>query len=159
MSMSTRPPLNPPDPDVLAWFRVAEDLDVFAARNGVRQVAHGLGFESRAVQELAIVVSELSSNILKHARRGWIRYSAPTHPLRGRLLRIEAGDNGPPFRDFAMAQLDGYDDQGRVDPFTIRQRRGIARGLGAVQRFSHGIQCRTEGTGKIIEVVRYVRDR
>lgn len=159
MSMSTRPPLSSEDPDVLSWFRVAEDLDVFAARNGVRQVAQGLGFEPRAIQELAIVVSELASNILKHAGRGWIRFSAPSDPVRGRVLRIEAGDNGPPFRDFAMAQLDGYDDRGKVDPFTIRNRRGIAMGLGAVQRFSHEVRCISEGTGKIIEVIRYVGGR
>jgi anti-sigma regulatory factor (Ser/Thr protein kinase) len=159
MSMSTRPPTNLEDADVLAWFRVADELDVFVARNGVRQVAQRLGFESRAAQELAILTSELCSNILKHARRGWIRYSASIHPVRGQFLRIEAGDNGPPFRDFGLAQRDGYDDQGRIDPLTIRARKGIAAGLGAVQRFSHELCCRSEGSGKIIEAVRYVRER
>lgn len=156
MSMSTRPPEPRSGADVVAWFRVADELDLFVARNGLRHIAQGLGFEARAIHELVIVVSELCSNILKYAVRGWIRYSTYMHPRHGLSLCIEAGDRGRPFRDFEMARLDGCDDDGPVDPVLIAKRRGTATGLGAVQRFSNELLYKPTSDGKIIEVTRYL---
>ena len=125
------------------------------ARNGVKQVAQSFGFGPRAINELAIVVSELCSNILKHAERGWIQYSKSINPVYGHALCIEAGDRGRPFKNFDMARLDGCDDDGPVDPLLIAKRRGTATGLGAIQRFSNELVLRPTVDGKIVEV-RYV---
>ncbi len=159
MPVSLQPPAPKGGAEVVAWFRIKDDLDLYVARGSLKQIAVGLGFELRAAQELAIVASELCSNILKHAGKGWIRYSTYTHPVHELTLCIEAGDNGRPFRNFEIARLDGHDDQGPVDPLLFAKRRGNATGLGAVQRFSNEVVCTPTDDGKIIEVTRYRQAR
>lgn len=155
--------MHPPEPrsgaNVVAWVGVADELDLFVARNILRQTSQQLGLETQATQELAIVVSELCSNILKHATKGWVRYSTYTHPSHGLSFCIEAGDDGQPFKNFEMALLDGYDDDGPVDPVLIAKRRGTATGLGAIQRFSSEVAWRPTSDGKIVEVIRYLHRR
>jgi anti-sigma regulatory factor (Ser/Thr protein kinase) len=131
------------------------DVDVLRARYAVRQHAERLRFESRHVVELLIVVSELSTNIVKYGVRGKITVDEVNDAQRGRGLRLVASDIGPPFHDIAMALQDGFGDRGPLDPDRPYPRRGIGAGLGAVVRFTDSFECRQHEGGKDIIVVRY----
>ena len=134
--------------------KIRDRSDIYGVRHTVRALAAGVGFPRRACDELAIVVSELGSNILKYGVRGFISIDAVASAERG--IVIVARDFGPPFHDLGMALRDGYDDRGPIDPMTMMKRGGIGGGLGAVLRFSHAFRVETLADGKKIEVVRYV---
>jgi anti-sigma regulatory factor (Ser/Thr protein kinase) len=140
----------------LPLFRIDHDVDVFAARRGARELAATLGFDRRTSTELAIVVSELGSNIIKYGVRGAITVDGIDDDTRGLGVRIVASDEGPPFRDFATALKDGCDDRGPLNPETFLKRHGIGAGLGAVTRFSDTVTLEPAAAGKRIIVVRYL---
>ena len=144
----------------MQYFRIDHETSVFAPRRAARDLATSLGFDRRAAVELAIVVSELGSNIVKYGVRGSVTVEPTRDPRRGAGIQIIAADEGPPFRDFATALRDGCDDRGPLDPLTFMNRHGIGAGLGAVKRFTDSIilEPAVDGSeGKRILVVRYLR--
>jgi anti-sigma regulatory factor (Ser/Thr protein kinase) len=124
----------------------------------VKLLAGTLGFASLACNELAIVTSELASNILKYGVRGSVAADPLDDPGASGIL-IVARDFGPPFRDLAMALQDGCDDRGPIDPIRMLHRRGIGGGLGAIVRLTHSFRVNPLDDGKAIEVRRYVNRR
>lgn len=136
---------------------VTTDVHVFAARTAVRAQAEAVGFGRIQCDELAIVASELASNILKYGIRGAIVVGGVDDPERGPGLRIEARDRGPAFRDLATAIQDGCGDSGPLDPATMSRRGGLGAGLGAVVRFTDSFECQQEEGSKRIIVVRYIQ--
>jgi anti-sigma regulatory factor (Ser/Thr protein kinase) len=135
---------------------VTDESDVAAARVAARELAAELGFPRVRCHEMAVVASELASNIVKYGVRGALRVEEVIDAERGRGIRITAVDEGPPFHDFAMACRDGFDDKGPLPPALLVRRRGIGAGLGAVQRLSDEMGWeRTEG-GKRIWATRYL---
>ena len=135
-------------------LKIRERSDIYGARQAVRSLATEVGFARRASDELAIVVSELGSNILKYGVRGDMRMEALADMQAG--LTIVARDYGPPFHDLELALRDGYDDRGPIDPMLLLKRGGFGGGLGAVLRFSHSFRVDPLPDGKAIVVVRYV---
>jgi anti-sigma regulatory factor (Ser/Thr protein kinase) len=136
---------------------IARELDVFDARRALRELALEAGFDRRAAAEWTIVVSELSTNILKYGICGELRVERLDDPLRGRGLRVTAYDVGPPFRDLAAALEDGSDDVGPIDPAQLAKRGGIGAGLGAVVRLTDEFSLESEPVGKRIVVTRYCK--
>ncbi|MCK6590160.1 MAG: ATP-binding protein [Polyangiaceae bacterium] len=136
---------------------IADEIDIFSARRAARELAEELGFDKIEREELAIVASELASNIVKYGIRGRIEMDEVRDRVLGRGMELRAKDSGPPFHDVAMAIQDGYDDRGPLDPATLFKRRGIGGGLGAVIRFTDSFRCETEpdGSGKTVIVIRY----
>jgi serine/threonine-protein kinase RsbT len=128
---------------------------MFAARSLLRSFATQLGFEREVVEELVIVVSELTSNILKYGRRGRIEISGIDREEGTRGISIVAEDETPPF-DLACSLRDGYDAKGKLDPAMVYGRRGIGAGLGAVARLSDAIEQIPHGAGKRIVVRRFL---
>jgi serine/threonine-protein kinase RsbT len=126
-------------------FPIQERGDVVAVSSRARRLARELGLGSRRADELAIVVSELASNIVKHGIRGEIVLA-----LDSSEIAVEARDVGPPIRDFQLAATDHYDDQGPIDPALILRRRGLGTGLGAVFRFADRVEYQEEEGGKKI---------
>ncbi len=118
--------------------------------------AAGLGFSRRECGELAIVVSELTSNILKYGVSGSIGLEELAND-KGYGLLILAADSGPPFKDLALAMQDGFNDEGPIDPGKYLSRRGMGGGLGAIVRLSHEFEVEPLHVGKQIRVVRYRR--
>lgn len=136
-------------------YEVRDAIDLYAPRQGVRQVGERLGFSRGECQELAIVVSELTSNILKYGVRGSIAIDPrETGPL-GPGVVVVARDQGPPFHDLELALRDGYDDRGPIDPASLLKRGGLGTGLGAVVRLTDVFEVERLAVGKAIRVIRY----
>ena len=138
-------------------YEVSDSLDLYAPRRGVRDLAELVGFARSDGQELAIVVSELTSNILKYGIRGSIELERVDCARHGPGISIVAHDIGPPFRDLEMALRDGCDDRGPIDPGLLLKRGGLGTGLGAVLRLTDTFQLDPRPQGKAIRVVRYRR--
>jgi len=135
-------------------FQVRHPADLYEPRRAVRDLATADGFSRADGQELAIVVSELVSNILKYGVRGSIELESERSSQPA--IHIVARDEGPPFHDLQLALRDGYDDRGPIDPASLLKRGGIGTGLGAVVRLTDSFRVDyTGGGGKAIHVVRY----
>jgi anti-sigma regulatory factor (Ser/Thr protein kinase) len=120
------------------------------AGSQARRFAVRAGMSSRRATELAIVVSELATNIAKHGIRGEITLVFdPGVPSRGEIL-IAAHDIGPPIHDLQLAMTDGFDDRGPIDPALLLRRRGLGTGLGAIARLADRIEVQAEEGGKTI---------
>lgn len=133
---------------------VRQDIDAFVARVAVRAIAERVGFTPRQAEELALVATELATNIVKHSRRGSISIEAFRDRELGPGVRMIARDVGPPIQNFALASLDGYCDLGPLDP-SLR-RRGIGAGLGSIARLSDRVEHAVEQGGNLVTVTRYV---
>ena len=139
----------------MAPYPVREPIDIYEVRRRVQFVGGQAGFSRHDCLELALVASELSTNILKYGVRGDIDVRVIRDTERGVGLELVAHDEGPPFRDLESALKDGCDDSGPIDAATLIQRGGLAAGLGAVVRFTHELRVETEPIGKRIIVRRY----
>lgn len=134
--------------------QVQQDVDAFVARIAVRDIAERLGFTARQGEELALVATELATNILKHSGHGSILIEGFRDRELGPGMRMVARDVGPPIHDFELASLDGYCDMGPLDP-SLR-RRGIGAGLGSIARLSDRVEHAVEHGGNVVTVCRYV---
>ena len=136
-------------------YEIREWIDVLAARRAVKSFAREVGFPPRECTELAIVASELGSNILKYGVRGSIKATV----LEGKGppgISLAARDFGPQFHDLGLAMQDGCDDRGPLDPMQMLGRKGIGGGLGAVLRLTHSFKVHPLADGKQIDVTRFV---
>ncbi len=136
---------------------IREKLDVFHARQHVRGLAGQLGFGHIAREELAIVASELATNILKYAGVGELEFRTVEDPVRGAGIVIEARDAGPGIENFSFAVRDGYGGSGPLDPAKLLTRGGIGAGLGAVVRMTDALEYEYEAGNKCVRATRYVR--
>jgi anti-sigma regulatory factor (Ser/Thr protein kinase) len=121
--------------------------DVVVAGSQAGRLARDFGLASKRAKEVAIVVSELASNIVKHGVEGEIVITL--HAPRGEIA-VEARDVGPPIRDLEVAMTDHCDDRGPIDPALILRRGGLGTGLGAVARLADRVEYREEEGGKTI---------
>jgi len=133
---------------------IREWIDIFQARRALKVLAAHVGFTHPECNELAIVASELGSNIIKYGVRGSLAMDAIDN-ANGVGVSVVARDFGPPFYDLAMALEDGCDDRGPIDPMQMLKRRGIGGGLGAVIRLTHTFHVHPLADGKEIRVERY----
>jgi anti-sigma regulatory factor (Ser/Thr protein kinase) len=139
-------------------FEVKGWMDVLFAQGGVQRYAAELGFSRRESQELAIVATELASNIIKYGHHGGLSAEAQVDE-HGLYLQLEARDHGPPFHDLEAAMKDGWDQDGPIDPLKMFCRKGIGGGLGAIVRLSDSFSVRPESGGKLIVTRRYLHKR
>jgi anti-sigma regulatory factor (Ser/Thr protein kinase) len=124
--------------------------DVVVAGSQGRRLAVRWGFDVKRATEIAIVVSELASNIVKHGVKGEIRLIWDPQALPKGEIAVEAHDVGPPIHDLQLAMTDGYDDRGPIDPALILRRGGLGTGLGAVARLADRLDYREEVGGKVL---------
>jgi anti-sigma regulatory factor (Ser/Thr protein kinase) len=131
-------------------FAIQGRSDVVVAASQARRFAVRFGLPARRATELAIVCSELGSNVVKHGIRGEIRliWDPDAGPLGE--IAIEARDVGPPIHDLQLAMTDGYDDRGPIDPARILRRGGLGTGLGAIARLADRLEYREVPGGKVI---------
>jgi anti-sigma regulatory factor (Ser/Thr protein kinase) len=103
---------------------VVESSQVGEARRAATVLADRLGFDETARGEVAIVVTELATNLVRHAKSGEIVLrSLP--PVSGSGFEVMALDRGPGISNLADALRDG---------FSTGSTPGT--GLGAVNRLS-----------------------
>jgi serine/threonine-protein kinase RsbT len=144
--LATRPPRP-------LHYAIRHPADLYEPRRAIRDLATDSGFTRQDGQELAIVVSELISNILKYGVRGSIELKGLSGDKPG--IHIIARDEGPPFHDLTLALRDGFSDRGPIDPATLLNRGGLGLGLGAIVRMSDSFRVDPLPRGKEIHVVRY----
>jgi anti-sigma regulatory factor (Ser/Thr protein kinase) len=127
-----------------------EDAVVIAPQ--ARRMALQFGLGDRRAAEVAIVASELATNIAKHGIRGDLTIILDDEVPPGGSLTVIARDVGPPIKDLAAAVTDGYDDVGPIDPALLLRRGGLGTGLGAILRLSHRFDYQDLPEGKEITV-------
>lgn len=107
-----------------AAFDVLDSSQVSATRREAAAFASRLGFGEPRASQVTLVVSELASNLVKHAQDGQILLRAlPAPGTPG--IEILAVDRGPGLLNMAEALRDGHSTAG-----------SLGAGLGAIRRQS-----------------------
>ena len=134
-------------------FEIVEENDRLWVSGEARRFAATLGFSSIEQAQLAVCVSELASNIAKHAGKGRIVLTAIAEPSIGCRLRAEDEGPGIPFIEEAMR--DGFSEGRWLTPdVPLHERRGLGVGLGTVGRLMSDVALsRRPGGGLVIEAV------
>jgi len=104
-------------------FDIEDDGDEVLVRSAATDTAAAIGFDETACEELGIVATELTTNILAHAGSGEVTVASVSDGDR-EGIRIETRDAGPGIDDVAAAFADGQTTAG-----------SLGGGLGAVNRF------------------------
>jgi anti-sigma regulatory factor (Ser/Thr protein kinase) len=128
---------------------VYHPADVLRAAESASRFADSLGFSPAECEELALVVTELSTNLLKHASSGTLRLSRIEAP--GRVgIEIESDDTGPGIPDLEQAIADGYSTAG-----------SFGAGLGTVNRLMDELAAcsRPQPGGLRLLCQRWIRPR
>lgn len=114
---------------------ISDAADVILAERRAKVAAGETKLADRAVEEIAIVVRELASNIVKHAGDGSITV-VPRNGDGRTGIEIRAEDFGPGIADVDRAVTDGYSTAG-----------GLGFGLGAVHRLMDEVVIESNGNG------------
>lgn len=99
---------------------VREEGEVGTARRRAQQMATNVGFDPHQIGQLAIIVSEAATNLIKHGGGGEVLLR---EMLNG--LEVIAIDKGRGMRDVSAALSDGFSTSGTA-----------GNGLGAIRRLS-----------------------
>jgi serine/threonine-protein kinase RsbT len=128
------------------YHRGIESLaDVEAARRAVLSLAAEQGFPEFAGAELALVCSELATNLLKYARAGIIRIGVePADDGRPRFS-IEARVEGPGIPDVDLAMREGFSSA-----------NGLGEGLPMARRLSDEFHIESSEQGTIVRAARWI---
>ena len=101
---------------------VASEADAAKAAAKARAFAAAIGFGQNECEEIALAVSELAGNLVKHAGEGELRLESLISADRAGI-QIISQDRGPGIRNAEHALEDGYSTAG-----------SLGNGLGAVNR-------------------------
>jgi len=134
--------------NVTTAFAVTEINQVAEPRRTVQWLASRLDFSDERVGRAALIVTELSTNLVKHARNGEL-LMRPLGTGDGDVdgLEILALDQGPGMPDVALSRRDGYSTSGT-----------LGQGLGAIERQADWLDVYSHRTGTVI-AVRLWRER
>jgi len=118
---------------------VAEASQAGEARRVATRMAEGIGFDEHARGEVAIIATELASNLARHARNGRLLIQA-LDLSGGRTMEMLSVDAGPGMTDVQRCLQDGYSTSGTP-----------GNGLGAVRRLSSIFDVHsTAGAGTVV---------
>lgn len=121
------------------FYTVNEQSQVGEARRRISGLAERLGFANTAREQVAIVITELATNLVKHGGGGELI----VRPLRAASevgLEILSLDQGPGMTNVAECLRDGYSTTG-----------SLGQGLGAIRRQSSEFQLYTvPGQGTVL---------
>lgn len=109
--------------------------DVIAAQQAARDYAREIGFTDVECEQIALAVSELASNLVRHAHGGTLRLSALTEDDRRGIL-VETEDQGPGMVQTDRALVDGFSTAG-----------GLGTGLGTVHRVMDALEFSAPASG------------
>lgn len=132
--------LNP-----VVTLSINNEMDVLLVKNKAREFARMIGFNEIDNTKISIVISELSTNLLKFAAKGEILLEVMSEDRSG--LKISAIDQGPGIENVQTALVDG---------FTTSNTLGS--GLPSVKRLMDEFTIHSEmGSGTIINAVIWVK--
>jgi anti-sigma regulatory factor (Ser/Thr protein kinase) len=120
-----------------ASFPVTDTSHVSTVRRAGSALATRVGFDESDAGRVALVVSELATNLVKHASGGEILLTLIDHGDRAGV-EVLALDKGPGFRDFEHAAQDGHSTSG-----------SLGHGLGAVRRQSDHVELFSTPAGTV----------
>jgi anti-sigma regulatory factor (Ser/Thr protein kinase) len=120
-----------------ASFPATETSHVSTARRAGSALAARAGFDESGAGRVALVVSELATNLVKHAHGGEILLTPIDHGDPGGV-EVLALDKGPGFRDFEISAQDGHSTTG-----------SLGHGLGAVRRQSDHFEVFSTPSGTV----------
>lgn len=126
---------------------LSSDSEVIVVRRSGKELASSLGFDDKAAEMIAIVCSELGTNLVKHAGKGTLRIEPIKEGGRVGIL-IESKDKGPGIRDAEGAIADGFSTAG-----------SLGYGLGTVNRIMDELEiASSEASGTIVTGKMFIRD-
>ena len=119
-------------------LRVDDPSGVAPVRRAAEELADDLGFDEQHKGEAAIVVTELATNLVRHAGGGEIILRVSRAGPVG--IDVIASDHGPGIPNHARAREDGYSTGG-----------GPGNGLGAIDRMSATMDLQSvAGQGSVV---------
>ncbi len=126
--------------------QIADPSQVGEARRTAITIASSLGFDETRQGALAIVITELANNILKHATRGeLILRTLELSGVSG--MEIMAVDNGAGMSNISQCMRDGYSTAGTP-----------GHGLGSISRLSDYFEISsTPGSGTVLLVYMWAK--
>lgn len=122
-----------------AAFSVTELNQVGEPRRAAQWLAQRIELSETRAGQLALVVTELATNLAKHARNGEILLRALDSPMEPPAVEVIAIDAGPGIPDVAHSEQDGHSTTGT-----------LGHGLGAIRRQSDELWIYTQPTGTVI---------
>jgi anti-sigma regulatory factor (Ser/Thr protein kinase)/serine/threonine protein phosphatase PrpC len=125
---------DPIEPIALAVYQLAQAKQ---AAEMARQFAESLGFSQADSEEIALVVTELGSNLVRHASGGSIILT-PAEASGRRGIRVESEDSGPGIADVERAMTDGYSTAGSLG-FGLGTVNRLMDDLDFYSRSPHGL--------------------
>ncbi len=107
-------------------LEIESEADIGVCRRKSASLARQLGFDDVKTGEIAILVSELITNVLKHGGgKGIIMLCQLINEDSRKAIEIWCCDNGKGIPDFEKAVSDGFTD-----------KNSLGIGLGTIRRFS-----------------------
>lgn len=127
--------------NVAAAHAVDDSSQVAPARRAAHDFARRIGFSEERAGQAALIVSELATNLARHAKGGEILLRAlhrdnGAGPPEG--VEILGLDSGPGMPDVAIARRDGYSTAGT-----------LGHGLGSIERQSDFFQIYSQPSGTV----------
>ncbi len=120
-------------------FTIDDASRVGEARRQASELCRSLGFDGTESGKVALIVTEMASNILKHARGGMMLFRPLRAENRG-AVEILSIDGGPGMANVGRCMEDGFSTAG--SPGT---------GLGAIRRLSDEMDIFSEpGKGTVV---------
>jgi anti-sigma regulatory factor (Ser/Thr protein kinase) len=113
------------DNSAFTSYHVEERSFVAYLKREIHNLAGFAKFTEKQRHEIDIVVSELSSNLIKHVGGGELLYRISTQNENASVFEVIAIDNGPGMADVARMMKDGVSTVGT-----------LGHGLGAIERLS-----------------------
>jgi anti-sigma regulatory factor (Ser/Thr protein kinase) len=123
------------------FLEVADPTVVGAVRRSARALATTLGMDTERTEQIALVATELATNLVKHTPPGAWVYLSPLRRLQACGVQIVTADRGPGL-DVARAIRDGYSTAGT-----------LGAGLGTVLRTANYFDVFTKAGVGTVQVV------
>lgn len=138
---------------------ITDSSQVAAARREAATLAQQLGLDEDQMGRAALVVTELATNLHKHAEQGRIMLRG-AQDSTGKFLEAMSLDQGPGMHDVAIASVEGYSTTGtagsglsiigrQADTFEIFSRPG--KGTVAVARIFAGGPSGAMSVGAVVD--------
>ncbi len=123
-------------------FHIGELSEIASARRAGNELARRLGFDEVRTGQVALVITEAATNIVKHAREGEILLRAlEAHGKSG--VEVIALDRGPGMANIALRMEDGHSTVGTY---------GV--GMGALRRLAQEFDIYSaEGQGTVLLMI------